>query len=129
CLVTLSGCGDDKGAEIAEPSAAASTPSYNPWHPNPDAHYVGAQTCVACHQQAFDDWKQSDHHKAMEPATDATVLGDFNDTEFDHFGHSTRFFRKADEFWVNTENEHGERVDYKIDYTFGFEPLQQYLIA
>ncbi len=128
-LVALSGCGGDGDNDKAESSAASAGSNYTPWHPNPDAQYVGAQTCVECHQQAFDDWKQSDHHKAMEPANEKTVLGDFDDTEFDHFGHTTRFYRKGDEYWVNTESNQGERVDYKIDYTFGFEPLQQYLIA
>ena len=129
CLVGLSGCSGDTDSKNSAASPASAETPYNPWHPNPDAQYVGAQRCVECHQQAFDDWKESDHHKAMEPATAETVLGDFNDTEFDHFGHVTRFYRKGDEYWVNTENDQGERVDYKIDYTFGFEPLQQYLIA
>lgn len=129
CLVALSGCGGDTDSRKSESSAATFDSSYDPWHPNLDAQYVGAQSCVECHQQAFDDWKKSDHHRAMESASDETVLGDFNDVEFDHFGHLTRFYRKGDEFWVNTENGQGERVDYKIDYTFGFEPLQQYLTA
>ncbi len=124
-LVTLSGCGDKEKRE-EKPTANAAV---NPWHPNPDASYVGAQSCVECHQAEFEDWKKSDHHRAMEVATEATVLGDFSDVEFEHFGRTFRFYRKGGEFWVNAEDEQGQRQDWKIDYTFGYEPLQQYLIA
>lgn len=124
-LVTLSGCGDDEKRQ----ETPKTTTAVNPWHPNPDASYVGAQSCVECHQPEFEDWKKSDHHRAMEVATEATVLGDFNEAEFEHFGRKFRFYRKGGEFWVNAEDENGQRQDWKIDYTFGYEPLQQYLIA
>ena len=126
-LVVLSGCGKDGSGDGGEESPTVS--SHNPWHANPDATYVGAQSCVECHQPEFEDWKKSDHHRAMEAATEATVLGDFSDTTFEHFGRTFRFSRKGEEFWVNAEDENGERQDWKIEYTFGFEPLQQYLIA
>ena len=42
------------------------------------AHYVGRDACIACHQTEYDLWKDSDHDRAMELATDETVLGDFN---------------------------------------------------
>ena len=120
--IGLLSCGPEK-----EDSQAAS-PAHDPWHPNPDAEYVGAKSCKECHEDAFNDWTKSDHHKAMLPATAENVLGDFNNTEFEHFGHVTRFFKKGDEFWINAEDSDGKRRNMKIDYTFGFEPLQQYLI-
>ncbi|MDF1812658.1 MAG: tetratricopeptide repeat protein [Verrucomicrobiales bacterium] len=100
----------------------------SPYTEIPEAEFVGVKSCKTCHEQEFGEWMQSDHHKAMLPATDETVLGDFTDVTFEHFGRETKFYRKGDEFWVNAENEAGERVDYKIDYTFGHYPLQQYLI-
>lgn len=111
--------------EKREPESAS---NYSPYTEIAEATYVGAGECRTCHEQEFGEWMQSDHHKAMLPANDDTVLGDFNDVTFEHFGHETRFYRKGEEFWVNAEDENGERVDYKIDYTFGHYPLQQYLI-
>lgn len=116
----LISCKSDKSAEKPE--------SFSPYTDIPEATFVGATSCKTCHEQEFGEWLLSDHHKAMLPATPDTVLGDFNDVTFEHFGHETKFYRKGDEFWVNSENEDGERVDYKIDYTFGHYPLQQYLI-
>lgn len=65
----------------------------------------------------------------MQPATDETVLGDFNDTTFTAYGVTSRFFREGDRFLVNTEGADGTLQDYEIAYTFGVHPLQQYLIA
>lgn len=119
----LVSCGPDE-----KDTSATTEEDYSPYHSIPDATYVGAENCKSCHEEEFTDWLKSDHHLAMNPATEEFVLGDFNDVEFDHFGQVFRFFRKGDEYWVNAPDENGERKDMKIDYTFGHYPLQQYLI-
>lgn len=106
----------------------AETEEYSPYLSMPDATFVGAENCKACHEAEYAEWLLSDHHKAMNPATEEFVLGDFDDAEFDHFGQVFRFFRKGDEYWINAEDVDGERKDMKVDYTFGHYPLQQYLI-
>lgn len=117
---------DQKSAKETTAEKSAATPS--PYHDIKNAEYVGVENCRTCHEKEFGEWTQSDHHKAMEPANADTVLGDFSGVDFEHFKHRWHFFKKGDEFWVNAEDENGERQDYKIDYTFGFYPLQQYLI-
>lgn len=79
--------------------------------------------CASCHQAQSLDWQNSHHQKSMQIADTDTVLGDFNDAEVTVGGSISRFHKKGDEFWVSTEGN-----DYKIDYTFGYAPLQQYLI-
>jgi hypothetical protein len=61
-------------------------------------------------------------------ASDATVLGDFNDASFTRAGVTTRFFRRDGKFFVNTEGPDGKLADFAVSYTFGVDPLQQYLI-
>src|SRR5688500_13841894 len=56
--------------------------------------YVGDSQCQNCHRQEFDEWKGSDHYKAMLPASDSTVLGDFNNTSFTADGITSRFFKR-----------------------------------
>lgn len=90
--------------------------------------YVGSQACAACHAEEHEDWTGSYHDKAMDHATAATVLGDFNDRTFTHDGITSRFFEKDDKFFVNTLGEGGEHRDYEIKFVFGVHPLQQYLI-
>jgi predicted CXXCH cytochrome family protein len=60
--------------------------------------------------------------------SEETVLGDFDDAEFDYFGIKSKFYRKGDEFWVTTDGPEGISQSYRVEYTFGVEPLQQYLI-
>jgi hypothetical protein len=44
------------------------------------AKFVGRATCAECHAAQHQLWIGSDHDRAMELATDESVLGDFNDT-------------------------------------------------
>lgn len=91
--------------------------------------YVGYQQCIECHQEAYEAWKGSDHERAMDVATEATVLGDFNNAIFvRHDGKESRFFRDHDKFMVETEGHDGKQTVFEITHVFGHDPLQQYLI-
>ena len=92
------------------------------------ARYVGRASCVECHQDQARAFHGSDHDRAMELATDETVLADFNDTEFHRFEERTRFFRDGKRFMVNAEGPDGKYHDYEVKYTFGVRPLQQYMV-
>jgi tetratricopeptide (TPR) repeat protein len=112
---------------------AAAAAAYDWYTPLPadalrTATYVGGHTCAECHQGEFNLWHGSHHDRAMEIASDQTVLGDFNDAVFERLGITTRFFRRDGKFMVNTEGPDGQNHDYEIKYTFGIDPLQQYMI-
>ncbi len=94
----------------------------------PSAAYIGSQVCKECHQAEFERWRGSYHDRAMMEPNDATVLGDFSDVAFTAQGVASRFFRKDDKYLVRTEGPDGQPHDYEIRYTFGWWPLQQYLI-
>ena len=65
----------------------------------------------------------------MEVASAESVLGDFEEASFEHLGRRTRFFRRGAEFLVETAGDDGRPAEFEIAYTFGVEPLQQYLIG
>jgi predicted CXXCH cytochrome family protein len=90
--------------------------------------YAGSGQCKNCHAQAYESWKGSHHYQAMLPASEGNVLGDFSDEVFEYGGITSRFYRKGDKYYVETDNEKGEMQEFEIAYTFGFDPLQQYLI-
>ncbi len=94
----------------------------------PAAH-VGSATCANCHAQAAERWRGSAHDHAMEVPGPESVRGNFADQEFAHFGVTTRFSRAGDRYRVRTEGADGQLQDFEVAYTFGWEPLQQYLIA
>jgi len=90
--------------------------------------YVGSARCGTCHAAELTAWRGSHHDLAMAEATPENVRGDFDDAEFTAHGVTTRFYRDGDEFRVNTDGPDGKPASYAIAYTFGWMPLQQYLI-
>ena len=96
--------------------------------PKAKAEYVGRESCKECHEKEFNLFQGSDHDMAMDTATKETVLGDFNNISFTHFGITSRFFMEDGKYMVNTEGPDGTMTDYQISYVFGVRPLQQYLI-
>jgi predicted CXXCH cytochrome family protein len=90
--------------------------------------YVGSETCAGCHQAEAELWRSSQHKLAMQHATDITVLGDFKDASFDYYGVHSRFFRQSGKFMVETDGPDGKLAAFEVKYTFGVDPLQQYLV-
>ncbi len=93
-----------------------------------NAQYVGRETCKPCHESVYALYTNSDHDLAMDFATDATVLGDFNNTSFNHQGVTSKFYKRNSKFFVFTEGHGGKFQEFAITYTFGVRPLQQYLV-
>ena len=85
-------------------------------------------SCKDCHAKEYQDWRTSHHRKAMELADSNTILGDFSDVRFVHLGDTTRFFKSADTFYVESRPRFGKKNRYPVVYTFGVTPLQQYLL-
>ena len=90
--------------------------------------YVGGKACISCHSEAYADWKGSDHDLAMQVAGDATVLGDFDNVETTLDGVHYVFYRLGKAYRVKITEIDGSVNDYEIGYTFGYYPLQQYLV-
>ena len=112
----LKGCG--KPDETGEPDQSGPV----------SARFVGRGVCAPCHQRELDLWAGSHHDLAMQIASDETVLGDFDDSEFTHFGVISNFYKREGQFLVRTQGEDGELQEFEVSHTFGVEPLQQYLI-
>jgi len=92
------------------------------------ATYVGGATCASCHQEETEAWTGSHHDRAMQVANTVTVLGDFNNAKFVD-GEGTFIFLKREEaYFVTTVDKDGSSEEYRIDFTFGVNPLQQYLV-
>lgn len=118
-VVLVSSCSSDKKenySAVKEKSIAVTST------------FVGSESCKACHQDEFKDWKGSHHDLAMQVADSVSVLGNFNNKTVAFKKIKTTFFKKGNDFYVNTEGHDGNYADFKIEYTFGVTPLQQYLV-
>jgi Flp pilus assembly protein TadD len=65
----------------------------------------------------------------MQEATPNTVLARFDESTYSSDSVTTKFFRRTNRYFVNTEGADGKSHDFEIRYTFGVYPLQQYLVA
>jgi len=92
------------------------------------ATFVGSVACSGCHAGEAEAWRGSHHDLAIEAAGAGTVLGDFSDETFEYFGTVTRFLERDGQHIVQTAGDNGEVAEYPVKYTFGIEPLQQYLV-
>ena len=90
--------------------------------------YVGRESCKECHPLQYELYQGSDHDMAMDHATEESALGDFNESTFTHFGITSKFYKIDSAFFVYTEGPGGVMQEYRISFTFGIRPLQQYLI-
>ena len=95
---------------------------------NAKAAFVGNQTCVGCHQKEVKDWEHSHHAKAMMEANETNVLGDFNSVQLVRNGLTHKMFKKNDAFYVITDGPNGTMQEFQVKYTFGYHPIQQYLV-
>lgn len=93
-----------------------------------DQDFVGSVTCATCHPREYDTWLGSHHDRAMAEATPQTVLGDFGSVELSAHGVTSTFYEQDGHFFVRTDGPGGELHDYPIKFTFGWYPLQQYLV-
>jgi Flp pilus assembly protein TadD len=96
--------------------------------------FVGGAVCAGCHESESAAWLGSHHDLAMQEATPETVLGDFDDASFTHRGLTTTFSRDGDRYLVRTDGpvgpdrSPGGLAEFEVAYTFGVDPLQQYLV-
>ncbi len=93
-----------------------------------DSEFVGSKACQSCHQLEYSDWEHSHHQKAMEIADSTNILGNFDHVTFLSNGVTSKFFTKDGGYFVHTQGRDGHYHDFKIKYTFGVDPLQQYIV-
>ena len=123
-LVVAGAAASAQDVSTVEPSAESAAAS-----DSETIGYVDNEACAGCHSAQYDKWLGSHHYHAMAPATQATVQGDFEDARFTHLGKTTRFYTENGRFLVATEGPDGAPGEFEGLYTFGYQPLQQYLLA
>ena len=90
-------------------------------------------TCVACHQREHASWLESDHARSMNEPTSQSVLGDFDNAELKLSDRTLRFYKEGEKFIIEEQltdaRSQLQASSYEVKYTFGFHPLQQYLLS
>ncbi|MCP4270655.1 MAG: hypothetical protein GY781_01635, partial [Gammaproteobacteria bacterium] len=85
------------------------------------------QDCIACHESQYQHWQQSDHAKSMAVANESSIVANFDNQSVSHYGQKAKFYRDGMRFMVDISYD-DKSVTYPVKYTFGFYPLQQFLV-
>jgi tetratricopeptide (TPR) repeat protein len=115
------GIAGKRGARSADVRAADAQAAHDP-------EYVEGKLCADCHHEESRAWTGSHHDRAMEEPSPASVLGDFSGTTFEGHGLWARFRREGEVYWIDTRTGNEPARSYRVRYTFGVSPLQQYLL-
>lgn len=89
---------------------------------------MGRQVCAGCHAREQDLWRGSQHDRALQVSSKETARGDFHSARFTHSGEHFEFTLQGDTPTVQVSAQGQAPRTFPVRYTFGVEPLQQYLI-
>jgi hypothetical protein len=103
---------------VAAPGASATVAS---------ATVVGAAACASCHQAQFDTWKGGRHSKMVQPATSASVKGDFSKGSVTLRGSVYRFRVENGQFFITESYLTGKEQEHRVESTLGNRRVQHYL--
>lgn len=92
-----------RAAAVAVISACSDSPGERPRLEPRELEYVGRTVCVSCHPAQVDAWTGSDHDRAMS--------------------------RPSEGLLTDLAAMPGEPLAERVRHGFGFEPLQQFLVA
>ncbi len=115
-LIALAGCGSQN-----EPATSAAPP--------PEARHVGSAACAGCHAEAYAAWQGSHHALAMQTLHGAAMRGDVAaGLPEDTARPDTALRERGGALYVVTTDGQDDLREFAVRYTFGVEPLQQYLL-
>ena len=89
--------------------------------------FVGATACASCHQRMHETWKSGRHSRMVQPATNASVIGDFSKGPVTLRGSRYRFRIKEGQFFITESYLTGKEQEHRVEYTLGNRRIQHYL--
>ncbi|MGB2592929.1 MAG: ammonia-forming cytochrome c nitrite reductase subunit c552 [Candidatus Acidiferrum sp.] len=90
--------------------------------------YAGAEACAKCHAGIHHEWQESSHSRIMQPATDASVKGDFAQKGKVILRGTTYVLQYRDHHYYIAEPDlSGKLWEHRIEYTLGTRRFQEYL--
>ncbi len=93
------------------------------------ATYVGSERCEGCHPGETAAWRPSNHAQAMQGATRRPCSATSATPPSSTGARPGASSGKANGSWSPPRGRTARMHDYEVAYTFGVEPLQQYLVA
>lgn len=126
-IIVLTGCSESTVPTDSSPPDARTPAVAELSDANDTGEYVGSEACASCHAQAYEHWRTSHHAMAMAVPDQEAVRADFSAPPLEIAGRSIAFNEDDQGFTVTLDSSDGSLADFRVAYTFGVSPLQQYL--
>jgi hypothetical protein len=94
---------------------------------SPPPSFAGARSCAECHRATSERWHDGRHSKMLQPATPATVLGDFARRRTVLRGQTYELAAREGGFWITESALTGRPRTHRVDFTLGSRRIQHYL--
>jgi tetratricopeptide (TPR) repeat protein len=89
--------------------------------------YVGARRCAECHAAMTEKWLSGRHSRMLQPASTASVAGDFSPRRFELRRRRYSVRSEAGAFFVTESDLEGRARERRVDFTLGSRRVQHYL--
>ena len=89
--------------------------------------FVGAAKCAECHADMHRTWRTARHSKMLQPASAATVVGDFSQANVTLRGARFTLERDGDRFTIGGRFPFARDEIHRVDFTLGSRRVQHYL--
>jgi hypothetical protein len=89
--------------------------------------YVGEAACAKCHAEIHTQWSHSRHSKMVQPATVASVQGDFKRGTVKLRDQPYVLSQRNGAFYVTESYLTGKPLEHRVQYTLGNRRIQLYL--
>ena len=96
----------------------------------PTGEFIGSAACQTCHADQHGSWHDSYHRTMTQLATEASVLGDFNDVRLAGKDLDVRLFKEKGKFLVDMKLHNPESTSlYSVVMTTGSHNRQAYWLS
>jgi len=99
-------------------------PAFTPDAGAPPRTFVGSAACSDCHGKESKGWAKSWHARALSPATDAFVVGDFANAHFEGTSSEATMTRHGKDHSMRTAGPAGSQADFPVDWVIGGKRMQ-----
>jgi len=93
----------------------------------PPSGYVGAAACARCHQSIHDTWTTGRHSRMIQPASAASVVGDFAKGPLTLRGQRYSVRAGSGGYFITESELTGKQQEHRVEYTLGSRRVQHYL--
>ncbi len=100
--------------------ATPATYAFPEKEPPNTSEFTGSSSCMGCHQEEYQTWLGSDHQKAMQNATQQTVLGNFADQSFQYNDFQYQFHTEDNHFFIVADDQQGSALELHWYIRFNF---------